>query len=66
MIVNDASRIIIDDSRVPLQIMASLTDNSRGIIFDRNMFKVQATEIKTMYLLIRLNCHLERKNVSNI
>ncbi len=31
---NDASRIVIDDSRVMLQIVASLTDNSRGVIND--------------------------------
>ncbi len=43
MSVNDASRIIIDDSGVMLQIVASLTNDSRGIIYDRNMFIVQAT-----------------------
>ncbi len=40
---NDASRITIDNSRVTLQIVASLTDNSRGIIYDGDMFIVQAT-----------------------
>ncbi len=25
-----------------LQIVASLTDNSRGVIYDRNIFKIQA------------------------
>ncbi len=35
--------IVIDDSRVTLQIVASLTDNSTGIIYDRNVFIVQAT-----------------------
>ena len=35
---NDASRIIIDDSRVMLQIVASLTDDSRGVIYNRNVF----------------------------
>ncbi len=29
---NDASRIVIDDSRVMLQIVASLKDNYRGNI----------------------------------
>ncbi len=43
MNVNDASRIVIDDSRVTLQIVASLTDDSRGIIYDRNVFMVQPT-----------------------
>jgi hypothetical protein len=41
--VNDVSRIIIDESRVTLQIVASLTDNSRGVTYDRNVFIVQAT-----------------------
>jgi hypothetical protein len=43
MSVNDAFRIVIDDSRVMLQIVASLSDDSRGIIYDCNMFIVQAT-----------------------
>ncbi len=38
MSVNDATRILIDTSRVTLQIVASLTDNSRGAIYDHNMF----------------------------
>ncbi len=41
MSVNDASRIVIDDYRVTLQIVASLTDDSTGLIYDRNMFIVQ-------------------------
>ncbi len=40
MSVNDASRIIIDESRVMIQIVASLTDSSRGIIYDCNQFIV--------------------------
>ncbi len=43
MSVNDTSRMIIDSSRVVVQIVASLTDDSRGVIYDRNMFIVQAT-----------------------
>ncbi len=31
---NDASSIVIDNSKVMLQIVASLTDNSRGIIYN--------------------------------
>ena len=46
MSVNDASRIVIDDSRVTPQIIASLSDNSRGIIHDQNMFIVQASDQK--------------------
>jgi hypothetical protein len=32
---NDASRIIIDDCIMMLQIGASLTEDSRGIIYDQ-------------------------------
>jgi hypothetical protein len=42
-IINDASMIVIDNSRVTLQIVAPLTDNSRGVIYNRNMFIEQAT-----------------------
>jgi hypothetical protein len=31
---NDASRIVIDISGAMLQIVVSLTDNSRGVIYD--------------------------------
>jgi hypothetical protein len=47
MSVNDSSRIMIDDSRATLQIVASLNDNSRGIINDRKVFTVQATAATT-------------------
>ncbi len=46
MSVNDASRIVIDDSRVMLQIMALFSNNSRGIIYDCNKFIVQASDKK--------------------
>jgi hypothetical protein len=42
MSVNDASRIIIGDSRVMFKIVASLADDFRGIIYNRYMFIVQA------------------------
>ncbi len=42
MSVNDASMIIIDNSRVTLQIVASLIDDSRGIIYNCNMFIIEA------------------------
>jgi hypothetical protein len=38
--VVDVSRSIIDDSRVMLKIVASLTDNSIGIINNHSMFIV--------------------------
>jgi hypothetical protein len=44
MSVNDTSRIIIDDTIVILQIVASHTSKSGGIIYDCNMFRVQANE----------------------
>ncbi len=40
MSVVNAYRIVIGDPRVMLQIVASLIDNSRGIIYYRNMFIV--------------------------
>jgi len=43
MSVNDASKIVTDVSRVTLQIVASLADASRGVIYDHNMFIVQAS-----------------------
>ncbi len=42
MSVNDASRIIIGNSRVMIEIVASLSDDSRGVIYDCNLFIVQA------------------------
>jgi hypothetical protein len=47
MSVNDASWIVINNSRVTLQIAASLTDNSSGVNYDRNMFIVQVTDYQT-------------------
>ncbi len=45
MSINDASRVVTDDSRVIIQIVASLTDESRGVIYKCNMFLVQATDL---------------------
>jgi hypothetical protein len=58
MSVNDASRITIDNSRVKLQIVASLTDNSRGVIYDCNMFIEQATRLLSTYLMDLLKYHI--------
>ncbi len=44
MSVNDASRNAIDDCKVMLEIVAKLTDNSRGIIYNHIMFKEQAID----------------------
>ncbi len=45
MSVNDASRIVIDYPRLTLQIVASLTDDSRDIIYNCIMFRVLATDV---------------------
>ncbi len=45
MSVNDTSRIVVDDSRVTLKIVALLSDSCRSVIYD-HMFMVQATEHK--------------------
>jgi len=52
MRVNDTSRIAIDTSTVMLQILALLTDDSRGVIYGCKMFKAQATGwmLNTQYL----------------
>jgi hypothetical protein len=46
MNVDDASKIIIDESRAMLQIVASLTDDSRGVIYDHNMIIVQTIALR--------------------
>ncbi len=43
MSVNDASRIVTDNSIVMLKFVVLVNDHSRGIIYYRNMFIVQAT-----------------------
>ncbi len=37
-----------DESRVIKKLEASLTDDSRVIIYDRHMFIVQATDLKVI------------------
>jgi hypothetical protein len=46
MSVNDTYGIVIDDSRVTLQMLVSLAGNSIGVIYNRNVFIVQATYLK--------------------
>ncbi len=43
MSVNDASMIVIDAFRVMHQIVASLTEDSRVVIYNCNMVTVQDT-----------------------
>ncbi len=45
MNVNDSSKIVIEDCRVMLLIVASFTDDSRGIIYNNIMFIVQAISV---------------------
>jgi hypothetical protein len=45
---NDTSRIVIDNSTVMLQIVASLTDDSSCTIDDHKKYFVQATGIYTI------------------
>ncbi len=61
-IINDASRIIIDDSRVMLQTVVSHTDKSRGIIYNRNMFIVQPTGV--LFKITRFLCNLRMESVT--
>ena len=49
---NDTSTIIIIDSRVTLQIVASLTDDSRHVIYDCDMFIVQAPGVNSKVVVI--------------
>ncbi len=42
---HDTLGIVIDDSRVMLHNVASHTDNSVGVIYDHNVFIVQATGV---------------------
>ncbi len=45
MSVNDTERSMIDESRVTLLIVASFTDDSRGVIYNCNMFIIKATDV---------------------
>ncbi len=60
MSVNDAPGMVIEDSRVMLQIVASLTDDLRGVIYNHSMFIVQAAGCSEN----KLECLSERKNFS--
>ncbi len=53
MSLNDASRIVIDNSIVMLQMVAPLIDHSRGIMYNSNMFIIPATDLlakKCLYI----------------
>jgi hypothetical protein len=46
--------IVNDDSRVVNKLEASLTDNTRVVIYDRHMFIVQAT-VRSVVLFLSTN-----------
>ncbi len=52
--VNEASWIIIDDSRVKLQIVASHTYDSRRFIYHCNMFIVLANGAAMFFLQLKI------------
>ncbi len=52
--VNDTSRIVIDGSKVMLQIVESLTGDSRNVTCDCNVFLVQAIDVLS-YILKWMN-----------
>jgi hypothetical protein len=49
MSVNDASKIINDAFRVTLQILASLTGDYRGIIYNCNVFIIQGPMFQVLH-----------------
>ncbi len=51
MSVYDASTIVIDDCRVICQIVTSLSDNSRDVIFNHKMFMKVAPGANVIKLL---------------
>jgi hypothetical protein len=56
-IMHDTSRSVNDASRVTLQTVASLTDDSRGVVYDCKMLIVQATEMASCsYLSKQVLC----------
>ncbi len=57
MSLNDASRIVIDDSRVMLQMVPSVTDNSRVVMYDHNIFIVHAIELSVLFNIFSCNTH---------
>ncbi len=55
MCENDASRIVLADSRVSLQIVVTFPDNSRGISYDHNMFIVHETDVAKTTVSINMS-----------
>ncbi len=59
---NDTSRIVIDDSRVTFQIVASFSDDSRDVIYDHNVFIVWAADCDLL-CVVSLPCGLYHKHI---
>ncbi len=49
--MSENDRIIIDNSRVMFQIVSSLTNDSKDIIYDCNMFIAHATSLWGVWIL---------------
>jgi hypothetical protein len=62
---NDESWMVSDDSRVTLLIVASLTDDYRGAIYDQNKFIVQVTDVAeaTVAIVMLAQSKLFEQNV---
>jgi hypothetical protein len=54
MSVNDTSRIIIEDACMMLKIVAFLTDDPRFVIYNCNMFILQATSVRAQSVSLPL------------
>ncbi len=65
MSVNDASRIVIDYPRLTLQIVASLTDDCRGIIYNCIMFIVLATDVIQFHIRMKKSFINKTPNLSS-
>jgi hypothetical protein len=63
MNVNDACRFIINYSILTLQIVVSLTDDSKGIFYDRNVPIAQADNAESTKFYVTSK-HLSRVSYS--
>ncbi len=52
---NDSLKIVIDNFRVMFQIVAPLTKDSRGIIYNQNMFIAQALGLERCFYCYNKN-----------
>ncbi len=61
--VNDASRIVNYDSIVTLQIVTSLTDNSRGVICNRKILLTEFLQHRPKASLLYLPIEFGRAEI---